>query len=209
MTLKYGKPYLLKPGDLIQFVAPESETEFIPGIKNYSVWRIKDVKDCNFKTGIIIDGTDFTNFSSKGYNFTDIDLSNSQTGLKLYPNEPMVLNQIIVGFRGEDDTIVHVMCPSGKYLQALQDIQMYPSTMDPFKVEIGAISPKDSPIDNPKLTLEAVKDYESIVLRVVNLSADYRKLNIWFRVRSCKFEKVPEEEVKGKKAYIIKKYNMY
>ena len=134
-----------------------------------------------------------------GSDYKDLDLSNSDSGLKLYPEDEGVLYQCAVGFK-LGDYIAHIYVPKDKYVYALGESTMYPNVDDADKLYLGAKEPSDSPHTSPLLFLYFIKDGPAFYLRPYVLqSVTYEKVTIEFNVNKLKLTEVinpPEDMIK-------------
>lgn len=126
-----------------------------------------------------------------GSDYKNLDLSNSTSGLKLYPEQEGVLYQCAVGFK-PGDYITGIYCPStSKYVYQLGEASMFPDVADPSKRYMGAKSPSDSPYEAPLLFLYFIKDGPAFYLQPYVLeSASYEKVTIEFNINKCQLEEV-------------------
>ena len=129
--------------------------------------------------------------------YKDLDLSNSASGLKLYPEDEGVLYQAAVGFK-PGDYMTHVYLPKDKYVYALAESTMYPDVTDASKKYLGPKWPSDSPHTSPLLFLYFIKDGPAVYLRPYVLeSVTFEKATVEFHVNKCKLSEIanPTEEM--------------
>lgn len=129
--------------------------------------------------------------------YKDLDLSNADAGIKLYPEDEGVLYQCAVGFK-PGDYITHVYLPKDKYVYSLGESTMFPDVSDASKLYLGAKRPSDSPHTSPLLFFYFIKDGPALYLRPYILeSVTYDKATIEFHVNKTKLSEIenPSEEM--------------
>lgn len=132
-----------------------------------------------------------------GSDYKDLDLSNSDSGLKLHPEDEGVLYQCALGFK-LGDYITHIYVPKDKYVYSLGESTMYPNVDDVDKLYLGAKEPSESPHTSPLLFLYFIKDGPAFYLRPYVLqSVTYEKVSIEFHVNKAKLSEIvnPTEDM--------------
>lgn len=122
--------------------------------------------------------------------YKDLDLSNADAGLKLYPEDEGCVYEAVIGFK-PGDYITHVYIPREKYVFALGESTMYPDVTDASKLYLGPKWPSDSPHTSPLLFLYFIKDGPAVYLRPYVLeSVTYDKVTIFFYVNKAKLSEI-------------------
>ena len=197
-------PSLLLPGHVVKFETAKPGDNFSPNIKDGEYYRVVNTVQVPYKIAVILPGTDAT----------ELDMSNeASTSINLYPTSTRTLYEILLGFEGDNTMYIYPEIPAGKYLLRLEESTMHPPTdltTLTEKYTLGAITPQDSPVDEPKLRIHTVKDMEPLYFRILNADLDYKKMPIYFLVNKCKIERLTPEEAKAVETYrLIQKYDMY
>ena len=132
-------------------------------------------------------------FIIPGNDHKDLDLSNAEGGLLLYPEAKGICYEILVGLKpGNYQVGVYIPGPRD-YLLALADAAAFPDLADPERRYLAAITPEDSPYNNPLLKLWAVEDMPKWILKVhVREGVDFEKAIISFRVNKLELEEIPQ-----------------
>jgi len=173
---------LIKKGTVIEFYNENSDY-YTESIRSGDRFLVKRTAPVNFKESIIIPGN----------SYIDIDFSNSNTGLKLYPTNKRTIYQVLISFIYDDNTIAILpMIPLGSYLFRLEDSTMYPEITDPIRVNIGAIYPSDSKYPNYNISTIFNEDLEPFYLRLVNTCNEDVKLTFKFIINKLYVEKTNE-----------------
>jgi len=136
-----------------------------------------------------------------GSDYKKLDLSNSSSGLKLYPEDELVIYEIAVGMK-KGDYILHIYIPTNKYVFALADSTMSPDVTDDDYRFVGARQPSDSPADHPLLKMYAIKDMAAFQLWLYALkSVAYEQATLQFYVNKCRLSEIlnplPEQRQKA------------
>ena len=132
-------------------------------------------------------------YTLPGDDYKDLDLSNSTSGLKLYPEDEFVLYQIGVGLK-VGDYIVHVYIPGVEsYIYRLDEQTIYPDITSATLKYLGAFDPESSPFNAPLLYMYVFKDVDAFFLRPYILEGcDFEKVTIGFRINKCKLRELTE-----------------
>jgi len=126
-----------------------------------------------------------------GEDYKKIDLSNSTSGLKLYPEDQGVLYQCALGFK-PGNYITHIYVPSEKYVYHLGESTMYPDVTDADKLYLGAKRPSDSLAEAPLLFLYFIKDAPAFYLwPYVLAGVDFEKVTFELTINKCRLEEIP------------------
>jgi hypothetical protein len=124
--------------------------------------------------------------------YKDVLLDNTTNGVKLYPDAEGRVYEILVGLKPGDYHVIPYI-PTGKYVLGLGDASMYPDVTDANKRYLGAITPEDSPADDPTVKLWAIKDYDGWVLRTYVLDGvGFEKCVLEFKVVKHELKEVPK-----------------
>lgn len=123
--------------------------------------------------------------------YIDLNLSNEDTGEKLYPDVATHLYEMLIGFE-EGHYICQVYFPANYPIYALDYPGMTPLiTNDTYKY-LGAIKPEDSPIKNPIFKLYTIYDMSPVILRLyVDDGVDYEKVSLEFMINRCVMKEQP------------------
>lgn len=126
-----------------------------------------------------------------GGDYKDVDLSNADSGIKLYPADENVLYEIALGLKPGDYFII-LYVPKDLYVHALGEKSMYPIITDADKKYLGAKYPEDSPHTSPLIKLYAIKDGPAWYIRqYVDGGVDFDKVSIEYNVNKCKLKLIP------------------
>ena len=130
-----------------------------------------------------------------GADYKNIDLSNSDAGLKLYPEDEGVIYQCAVGFK-PGDYITNIYVPgTTKYVYHLADATMFPDVTNATTRYLGAKRPQDSPASTPLLFFYFIKDGPAFYLQPYVLeSVSFEKVSIEFNVNKCRLTEIPNPD---------------
>jgi hypothetical protein len=149
-------------------------------------WEIKETALVSYDKGYILPGDDHKN----------LDLSNATGALKLYPESEGIVYEILVGLKPGNYQIGLYIPGVNDYLLALGDTSAYPDLTDAERRYLAAITPEDTPYDNPLLKLWAIKDMASWILKLYILpGVDFSKAVIGFRIAKHRLEEIPKPDV--------------
>lgn len=123
------------------------------------------------------------------YDWKDIDLSNSLSGLKLYPTMEGILYETFLGFK-EGDYITQFYVPSNKYVYQLGESSMFPDVDDASKRWLGAKKPSDSPAETPTIRLHFIKDSPPFYLRPYVIAGTFEQCTFVFSINKCKLKQI-------------------
>lgn len=155
-------------------------------------WEIKETALVSYDKGYILPGDDSKN----------LDLSNATAGLKLYPESESVIYEVLIGLKPGNLQLGIYIPGVNDYLLALGDTSMYPDLTDTERKYLAAITPDDTPYDNPLLKLWFIKDMASFILKLYVLSGiDYEKCVLGFRIAKHRLKEIPKPDVFSKVDY--------
>lgn len=170
---------LRKPGDIIGFTDrwPDS---------------LSHIRGKNFKIAQTAQIPYAIDFKLPGNKYLDVDISNATDKQKLYPETEDVIYELLLGFKPFNG-FIQFYFPAETAVHRLDYVDMIPSISDANKRYIGAIEPKDSPADDPRLKLILPAKLDPLILRIyTNPSEEYEKV-IWvMTINKCKIEKTTE-----------------
>lgn len=171
---------LRKPGDIIGFTdAWPANLAHISG-KSFKIKKASQIAYA-------------LDWKLPGDKYLDVDISNATSGKQnLYPETEDVIYELLLGFKPYNG-ITLVYFPAETAVYRLDYVDMIPSISDSDKRYIGAIEPKDSPADDPRLKLILPYKLDPIILRIyINPSEQYEKV-IWaMTINKCKIEPTTE-----------------
>lgn len=171
---------LRKPGDIIGFTQKWPDA-------------LSHVKGKNFRIAKTAQISYALDWKLPGDHYLDIDISNATSGKKnLYPETEDVLYEMLLGFKPFNG-FTQIFFPAETAVYRLDYVDMVPTISDAEKRYIGAIEPKDSPADDPRLKLYLVYKLDPIILRTyINASEEYDK-PVWaITVNKCRLEQTAE-----------------
>lgn len=149
-------------------------------------WEIKETVLVSYDKGYILPGEDHKN----------LDLSNATAGLKLYPESESIVYEILIGLKPGNYQIGLYIPGVNDYLLALGDTSMYPDLDDTELKYLAAITPEDSPYDNPLLKLWAIKDMAAWILKDYILpGVDYDNSILGFKIAKHRLAKIAKPDV--------------
>ncbi|MBW2673761.1 MAG: hypothetical protein JRD89_10170, partial [Deltaproteobacteria bacterium] len=125
-----------------------------------------------------------------GDDYKKIDLSNADSGLKLYPEDELVLYEDALGMK-PGDYIVHFYIPTGRYVYHLADPTQIPDVTTEAYRYLGARTWRDSPWTCPLMKLYSIKDMAAFILYLYVLKGvDFEKVTIIHNINKCKLEEI-------------------
>ncbi|KKN87053.1 hypothetical protein LCGC14_0263230 [marine sediment metagenome] len=118
--------------------------------------------------------------------YRDINLSNDiPAGEQLYPDVADNLYEVLIGFK-PGNYLCQVYFPADYPLYRLDYPNMSPLIGSDSLKYLGAIQPKDSPVDNPIFKLYLVYKLKPIILRLyADDGVDYEKITLDFTINRC------------------------
>lgn len=171
---------LRKPGDIIGFSDKWPDA-------------LSHVRGKNFKIQKTAQIPYALDWKLPGDYYLDVDISNATSGKEnLYPETEDVMYELLLGFKPFNG-FIQFYFPAEVVVSRLDYVDMLPVISDSKKRYIGAIEPKDSPADDPRLKLYLVYKLDPLILRIyINPSEEYEK-PIWVMTfNKCKLEKTTE-----------------
>jgi hypothetical protein len=120
--------------------------------------------------------------------YKDINLSDENAGVKLYPYAKGNMYEMLIGLH-EGNYYIIPYFPSGQPVYRLDYSTMTPLVSDASLKYIGNIKPSDSPVENPVFKLYLFYKLDPIILRIVaDDGVDYTKVILEFTVNRCALE---------------------
>jgi hypothetical protein len=126
--------------------------------------------------------------------YKDINLSNEDTGQKLFPDVADNLYEMLIGFKPGNYYIIPYF-PADQPIYRLDYPTQTPLVSDSALKYLGTIKPADSPVENPTFKLYLVYELKPVILRIVADDAcDYTKITWEILINRCHMVegKVPE-----------------
>lgn len=155
---------------------------------------LSHVKGQSFKVAKQTQVTYELSWIIKEATYLDVNLSNEDTGKKLFPDAGDNLYETLIGIKPCNGYIIPYF-PAEQPLYRLDYPTMTPLVSDAALKYLGIIRPEDSPVDNPILRLYTLYDLKPIILRLVaDDSVDYSKITLEFLINRCKMEKYSPKE---------------
>lgn len=117
--------------------------------------------------------------------YKDINLSNEDSGEKLYPDVADNLYEVLIGFK-PGNYLCHVFFPADYPIYRLDYPDMSTLISSDSLKYLGAIKPSDSPVDNPVFKLYLVYRLKPVILRLyADDGVDYEKISLQFSINRC------------------------
>lgn len=131
--------------------------------------------------------------------YKDVNLSNEDTGVKLYPDNAENLYEVLIGIKPCNGYIIPYF-PADQPIYRLDYPTMLPLMSDAALKYLGNIKPEDSPPENPRLKLYLLYELKPVILRLVcDDGVDYDKVTLKFTINRCHMsEEKPPENVQPK-----------
>lgn len=154
-------------------------------------WEIKETVLVSYDRGYILPEDDYKN----------LDLSNATAGLKLYPESEGVVYETLIGLKPGNYQIGLFIPGVNDYLLALGDTSMYPDLTDDDLKYLAAITPEDSPYNNPLLKIWAIKDMAAWILKTYILEGcgvtdkAFEKAILGFRIAKHRLGEISKPDV--------------
>ena len=118
-------------------------------------------------------------------NFRDVDLSNSDGGERIYPENNKTLYEVALGFK-PGNYLTQFYIPAGEHMNRLEYSGMVPDVTHATHLYLGARKPEDSPYDDKRIFMYFVRNLEPLILRVfVDSGIDYEKCVLGLTVNKC------------------------
>ena len=117
--------------------------------------------------------------------YKDINLSNEDSGEKLYPDVSENLYEVLIGFK-PGNYLCQVFFPADYPIYRLDYPDMSPLISSSSLKYLGAIKPSDSPADNPIFKLYLLYRLKPVILRLyADDGVDYEKITLDFCINRC------------------------
>lgn len=117
--------------------------------------------------------------------YKDVNLSNEDTGEKLYPDASESLYEVLIGMRPGSYRCIPYF-PADQPINRLDYPTMTPVMADSTLKFIGSIRPEDSPPENPVFKLYLVFKLKPIMLRLwVEDGVEYEKATLDLLINRC------------------------
>ena len=171
-------PDLLKVSDYVIF--RHTEDKYSQTFKANVYYKVTKTLQVPYTTSFIIPPSDL--------------LIMKLSDIGLYPERPKSLYEILIGFGGSDGIISYVKIPETDYHLRLEKAQFEPNPLMEQLRYLGEYSKEDSSIDEPRLVIYTVKDFEEILFEIYNDGSGYGKIIIHSIVNICELEEVKEPE---------------
>ena len=180
------KPRVLLPGHWIKF--SDKFPDHLSHVKGKSMRIVKQVQVAYELSWII-----------KEAHYKDINLSNEDTGEKLYPDSADNLYELTIGLKPGNCYIIPFF-PAEQPIYRLDYPTMLPLVSDAALKYLGTIKPSDSPVENPRFKLYLIYQLKPIILRIVaDDGVDYEKITWEIMINRCQMEEgTPPEHVTPK-----------
>lgn len=161
---------------------------------------LKHVKNKTFRIARQVQVAYELSYILKEACYKDINLSNEDTGVKLYPDADDNLYEMLIGFKPGNYYIIPYF-PADQPIYRLDYATMTPLVSDAALKYLGTIKPADSPAEDPKFKLYLVHELKPVILRLVaDDGVDYEKITMEILINRCNMsEETPEEKVPVKK----------
>lgn len=167
--------------------------EFTPGLlqKNHLVTfsSYKDWPDhCRGKTFQVLQKQETTYqipYTLPGNDYRDINLSNQEAGVKLYPTGVNRLTELAIGWK-EGEYLIQPQFPAGYPIYRLDYESMIPKIDDAALRWLGCFTPDMSPDDDPRVRLYLVHQLNPIIFRTyVVAGVDFEKTVMVLTANRC------------------------
>jgi len=167
------RPKVLLPGHIVQF-----SNLFPDGLNAYKGKSFVISKTAQVKYEL--------SWKLPALHYKDINLSNEDSGEKLYPEASDELYETLIGFKpGNYFTLIYF--PANQPIYRLGYYTMTPLISDAALKYLGAIRPQDSPADNPTLKLYTFFKLDPFIFRIsVDNGIDYEKMTWEICINKCK-----------------------
>jgi len=137
--------------------------------------------------------------------FRDVDLSNGQGAFQesLYPINNSSLFEISFGWK-LGNYLIHTYIPAERHIHGLEFAGMTPLVTDVNRRFLGASKPDDSPYNDHRFFVYAVKDLEPIILRHYILpGVAFEKVVMGIFVNKCHIVEITPTEEQKRKSKIL------
>ncbi len=141
--------------------------------------------------------------------YRDVDFSNGGGTFQenVYPENKQSLFEISIGFK-PGAFITEWFIPANKSLHRLEYAQMEPDVTNAQRLFLGAYTAKDSPYEDPRFKIYAIKNFTPLIMRTFVLAGvDYEKVVAGLIVNRCKLTKLDNPTAEDlRKAKVIRYY---
>ena len=180
-----AQPRILLPGWWVRFVG---FPDYLSSVKDKTMRIVKQVQ-VHYELSYIL----------KEATYLDINLSNEDTGVKLFPDAGDNLYELIIGLKPWNGYILPYF-PASQPIYRLDYPTMSPLPSDSALKYLGTIRPSDSPVENPTFKLYLMYELKPVILRLVcDDGVDWDKCTLEFLVNRCQLaEGKPPDNVSPK-----------
>lgn len=148
-------------------------------------WKITETVLVPYDVGRITPGSDEIN----------LNLSNADGALKLYPSAESNIYEILVGLKpGAYQLGVYIPGPDN-FLLALGDSSMRPDVTDADRRYLGKFAPEDTTYENPLLKLWAIHKMPAWILKLYVEGVDFERVIIGFKIAKHRVEEIAKPDV--------------
>jgi hypothetical protein len=175
-----SQPRILLPGYWVKF---ESFPDYLSHVKGKTMKVVKQAQ-VHYELSYIL----------KEATYKDVNLSDEDTGVKLFPDIGENLYETVFGLKPGNYYIIPYF-PADQPIYRLDYPTMTPLVSDSALKYLGTIRPEDSPVENPTFKLFLVYQLKPVILRIVaDDGVDYTKATLDILVNRCQMEegKPPE-----------------
>lgn len=124
-------------------------------------------------------------YTLPGNDYKDINLSNQDAGIHLYPDSDTMLTELIVAFK-PGKYLVEPMYPAGHPIYRMDYSTMIPDVTNADRRWLGTWKPESSPIEDPKIKFYLVNTETPIIFRTYVLpGVDFEKCIFYFLANRC------------------------
>lgn len=181
---------ILLPGWYVKF---EGFPDYLSSVKDKTMRVVKQVQ-VHYELSYIL----------KEATYKDINLSNEDTGVKLFPDAGENLYEVLFGLKPGNYYII-VYFPADQPIYRLDYPTMTPLPSDAALKYLGIINPDASPVESPTFRLYLVYNLKPVILRIVaDDSVDYTKATLDILVNRCQMaEGKPPDNVTPKSIFYL------
>ena len=183
-----GVPALLQEGHFVRFT--DAWPDALDHVKGGS-FQIEKVNQVPYDLSYIIPTGDYR----------DVDISNSDAGEKIYPENVKTLYETALGFK-PGNYLAHFYIPSGEYMHRLEYTGMVPDVSSSTRRYLGARKPADSPYDDKRIFIYSVYKLEPLIIRLyVEAGIEFEKCLLGLIINKCHLKPVsltPEQMARAK-----------
>ena len=171
----YPRPRVLLPGHNVQFSSQFPDSLSAYGGKTFKITKTVQVR---YELSWVL----------PALHYKDINLSNEDSGEKLYPESSDEFYETLIGFKpGNYFGLIYF--PANQPIYQLGYYTMIPTISDAALKYLGAIRPEDTPPDNPILKVYTFYKLDPFIIRMaVDNGIDYDKMTWVITINRCKIE---------------------